>query len=162
MGSLESVLEREGLERALFRAREAVPHGRVLLELTQQRAGQKRQRRLRVRRIAARPVEPLLHLTRIAAQVQLLPYRCERVLERAAGLGWVAKTEKDGWLLARDAGAIRLADIYRAFVLDPEAQGAAGSESAGRLSGTLAEHWKHVQNDMSLTLTQLSREEKPE
>jgi DNA-binding IscR family transcriptional regulator len=90
--------------------------------------------------------------------VKLLPYRCERVLERAAALGWTAKTEKDGWLLARDAEAIRLADIYRAFVLDPEAHGNEAGP-APRLSAPLAEHWRHVQADMSLTLRQLAQEE---
>lgn len=100
----------------------------------------------------------VLSINRIAAQVKLLPYRCERVLERAAALGWSAKTEKDGWLLARDAEAIRLADIYGAFVLDPDAHGP-DSGSAPRLSAPLAEHWKHVQADMSLTLRQLAHEE---
>jgi membrane protein len=100
----------------------------------------------------------VLSINRIAAQVKLLPYRCERVLEHAAALGWTAKTEKDGWLLARDAEAIRLADIYRAFVLDPDAHGGEAG-SAPRLSGPLAEHWKHVQDDMSLTLKQLAQED---
>jgi membrane protein len=100
----------------------------------------------------------VLTINRIAAQVKLLPYRCERVLERAAALGWTAKTEKDGWLLARDAEAIRLADIYRAFVLDPEAHGNKAGP-APRLSAPLAEHWRHVQADMSLTLRQLAQEE---
>jgi membrane protein len=100
----------------------------------------------------------VLSINRIAAQVKLLPYRCERVLERAAALGWTAKTEKDGWLLARDADAVRLADIYRAFVLDPDAHGPE-SGSAPRLTAPLAEHWKHVQADMSLTLRQLAQEE---
>jgi hypothetical protein len=50
----------------------------------------------------------------------VLPYRAERVLERMAALRWVARTEKDGWLLARDADSIALADIYREFVFDPE------------------------------------------
>jgi hypothetical protein len=40
------------------------------------------------------------------------------ILERAAALGWVAKAEKDNWLLARDAGAIKVDDVYRAFVYD--------------------------------------------
>jgi len=101
----------------------------------------------------------VLAITRVAVQAQLLPYRCERVLERAARMGWVASTEKEGWLLARDAGAIRLADVYRAYVLDPEAEGKERTAPFARLSGPLAEHWKHVENDMSLTLKQIAHEE---
>jgi len=95
--------------------------------------------------------------TRIAKRVRLLPYRCERVLERCAGLGWVAKTERDGWLLTRDADEIRVADVYRAFVLDPEAKGGV-HEALERLSAPIAEHWKHVEGDLSLSLRQFSAE----
>jgi membrane protein len=90
----------------------------------------------------------VLPLTRIATQAGVMPYRCELVLERCAGLGWVAKTEKDGWVLARDADTIRVADIYRAFVLDPELTGE-----------RLAEHWKHVDASLGATLRQVSAKE---
>ena len=40
-----------------------------------------------------------------------------------AALGWAARTERDGWVLARDAAQIRLADVYRAFVFDADAVG---------------------------------------
>lgn len=86
---------------------------------------------------------------RLGARLGLLPYRCERVLERGAALGWTARTEKDGWLLAREADAIKLADLYRAFVLDPQVvDGAAPYD----------QHWKHVDVDLGLTLRQLARE----
>ncbi|HEV8106933.1 MAG TPA: YhjD/YihY/BrkB family envelope integrity protein, partial [Burkholderiales bacterium] len=87
----------------------------------------------------------VLPLTRIATQAEVMPERCESVLERCAELGWVAKAEKDGWVLARDADTIRLADIYRAFVLDPDLTGE-----------RLAEHWKHVDASLGASLRQLS------
>jgi membrane protein len=90
----------------------------------------------------------VLPLTRIAAQAGVMPYRCELVLERCAELGWVAKAEKDGWVLARDADTIRVADIYRAFVLDPDLTGE-----------RLAEHWKHVDASLAATLRQISAKE---
>jgi membrane protein len=90
----------------------------------------------------------VLPLTRIAAQAGVMAYRCELLLERCAELGWVAKTEKDGWVLARDADTIRLADIYRAFVLDPDLTGE-----------RLAEHWKHVDASLGASLRQLSSQE---
>ena len=69
-------------------------------------------------------------------------------LERCAELGWVAKAEKDGWVLARDADTIRVADIYRAFVLDPDLTGE-----------RLAEHWKHIDASLSASLRQISAKE---
>jgi hypothetical protein len=42
------------------------------------------------------------------------------VLECMAALRWVVRTEKDGWILARDPDSIALADLYREFVFDPE------------------------------------------
>jgi membrane protein len=90
----------------------------------------------------------VLPLARIAAQAGVMAYRCELLLERCAELGWVAKTEKDGWVLARDADTIRLADIYRAFVLDPQLTGE-----------RLAEHWKHVDASLGASLRQISSQE---
>lgn len=90
----------------------------------------------------------VLPLTRIAAEARVMPHRCEIALERCAGLGWVAKTEKDGWVLARDADTIRVADVYRAFVLDPELTGE-----------RLAEHWKYIDVSLGETLRQISEKE---
>jgi len=90
----------------------------------------------------------VLPLSRIAAQALVMPYRCELVLERCAELGWVAKAEKDGWVLARDADTIRVADIYRAFVLDPDLTGE-----------RLGEHWKHVDASLGASLRQVSAKE---
>lgn len=90
----------------------------------------------------------VLPVARIATQAHVMPYRCELVLERCAELGWVAKTEKDGWVLARDADTIRVADIYRAFLLDPELAGE-----------RLAEHWKQVDASLGASLRQVSSKE---
>jgi len=88
-------------------------------------------------------------LTRLARRVRRMPYRCEALLERCAALGWVVRTERDAWLLAREADSIRVADVYRAFVLQPEA-----------LSGgapALSEHWKHVETDLSMSLKEFTQ-----
>jgi membrane protein len=90
----------------------------------------------------------VLPLARVAAQAGVMPYRCELVLERCAELGWVAKAEKDGWVLARDADTIRVADVYRAFVLDFDLTGE-----------RLAEHWKHVDASMGVSLRQVAAKE---
>jgi membrane protein len=62
-------------------------------------------------------------LNTLARQQRLLPDRVEQILERAAVLGWAARTERDGWVLARDASQIRVAEIYRAYVFDADAVG---------------------------------------
>ncbi|OAI50608.1 hypothetical protein AYO46_09835 [Betaproteobacteria bacterium SCGC AG-212-J23] len=62
-------------------------------------------------------------LRRLARDLRAQPYRLEEVLARAADRGWVASTEKDGWVLARDAGSIRVADLYQEFVFDSAAVG---------------------------------------
>jgi membrane protein len=61
----------------------------------------------------------ITRLRHIARRMRVLPYRAERVLERMAALRWAARTEKDGWLLARDPESIALSDIYREFAFDP-------------------------------------------
>jgi membrane protein len=65
----------------------------------------------------------VMTINRIARSMRLQPYRCEEVLERAAALGWAARTDKEGWVLAHDAASIRVADIYREFVYDAAAVG---------------------------------------
>ena len=47
---------------------------------------------------------------------------------RSAARGWVARTEKDGWVLAQDAESIRLADLYHEFVFNSDAVGVAESD----------------------------------
>jgi len=87
-------------------------------------------------------------LTRLARRVRRMPYRCEEVLERCAALGWTVRTERDAWLLSREADSIRVADVYRAFVLQPEALSGGASQ--------LNEHWKHVDSDLSMHLKDLA------
>jgi membrane protein len=65
----------------------------------------------------------VMSLRRLSKQVRVVPHRCEAVLERARDLGWTARTERDGWLLTRDADALTLDEIYRAFVIDPDSAG---------------------------------------
>ena len=61
-----------------------------------------------------------MRLRQISHQLRLMPHRCEAVLERAARLGWTARTDKDGWVLARDADLLPVAEIYKAFAFDAE------------------------------------------
>jgi membrane protein len=62
-------------------------------------------------------------LNPLARELRLPPDRVERILERAAARGWVARTERDGYVLARDASQIQVSDVYRAIVFDADAVG---------------------------------------
>jgi membrane protein len=73
----------------------------------------------------------------------------EDILDRLSEVNWVGSVEGGGWTLIRSAEAIRLADVFRVFVFDPEpgcsAPGIAGTRAdvqltgmAARLDGTLS------------------------
>jgi membrane protein len=69
-----------------------------------------------------------VRLAQISNELRLVPDRCEAALERAARLGWAARTEKDSWVLARDADDLRVSDVYRAFVFDAGTWGIAEAD----------------------------------
>jgi membrane protein len=95
-----------------------------------------------------------LGVARIAALAGLTPERCERVLERCAVLGWTVRAEKQAWLLAREAAAIRVADVVGAFAIDPEALRAQASPA-------LAEHFERAGASLNMTLKDIADEETP-
>jgi DNA-binding IscR family transcriptional regulator len=76
------------------------------------------------------------------------------VLERCATLGWTARTDKESWLLARDAGAIRVADVVRAFAIDTVAMRAQAPLA-------LAEHFERAGETLTMTLQDIAAEETP-
>lgn len=82
-----------------------------------------------------------VRLREMSRALRIMPHRCEAVLERAARLGWTARTDKDGWVLARDADLLRLSDIYKAFAFD-------------------AETWQIDPADLALNLKEYSMKEK--
>ena len=76
----------------------------------------------------AHAVGKVMSLNSIARELRTQPYRLEEWLVRAAARGWVARTERDGWVLARDPATIGLRDLYREFVFDSEAVGVAEAD----------------------------------
>ena len=64
-----------------------------------------------------------VRLREISRRLRVMPHRCEAVLERGARLGWTARTDRDGWVLARDADLLKLSDIYKAFAFDADTWG---------------------------------------
>jgi membrane protein len=61
-----------------------------------------------------------VRLREMSRELRIMPHRCEAVLERAARLGWAVRTDKDGWVLARDAHLLKVSEIYKAFAFDAE------------------------------------------
>lgn len=108
---------------------------------------------LAVLRVLARE-RSALGVGRIAARAGLTPERCERVLEHCATLGWTARTDKESWLLARGAGAIRVADVVGAFAIDIESL-------RTQASPALAEHFERAGEALTMTLQDIAAEETP-
>ena len=61
-----------------------------------------------------------LPLATLALQAGLAPESCERLLDRMAELGWVARLPAERWMLARDPRQLSVADVHRIFVFDPD------------------------------------------
>jgi len=69
-----------------------------------------------------------VRLQQVSNQVRIMPHRCEAALERAARLGWTVRTDKDSWVLARDADELKVAEIFRVFAFDADTWGVSESD----------------------------------
>ena len=87
-------------------------------------------------------------LARLANDLRLAPEQCERLLARMEKAGWVAQAAGERWMLARDAGSLTAADVYRLFILDARA----GSDA---LAALVSEHQSDVARRMEVRLTEL-------
>jgi membrane protein len=58
----------------------------------------------------------VLNLQQMRTALKLSWEEAETILERLEAAGWVAKLQGNGWVLARDAGAIPVKEIFRLFV----------------------------------------------
>ena len=78
--------------------------------------------RLHTAHVAGRPVTA----ASLRKTLRISFDECELLLERLRVLGWVAPTSKEGWVLARSADSITLAEVYANFVfsVDNDAQSA--------------------------------------
>lgn len=95
-----------------------------------------------------------LRVRQIAGLTGLTPERCERALERCAPLEWVVHADRESWRLARDARAIRIAEVVRAFAIDADALRAQATPA-------LAEHFERASEALTMTLQDLADEEQP-
>jgi membrane protein len=83
-----------------------------------------------------------LSLQRLVHESDLGLEEIEDILDRLSEVNWVGNVEGGGWTLTRSAEAIRLADVYRVFVFDPDqdcsAPGIAGARAGVLLAGLTA------------------------
>lgn len=105
---------------------------------------------LRVLALARRD-EGALALVAIARRAKLPPERCERVLERCAGQGWAARTDRERWLLVRDADTIVLSAVVRAFTMDADVLRAEAPPA-------LAEQLLRAEDSLTMTVQDLVRD----
>jgi membrane protein len=100
--------------------------------------------------VAAQRRGATVPLFRLAAEAKLAPESCERLLERMAQLGWVARSVGERWILARDVRELTLADVHREFVFDPDCDG----ELVERLNagGLLAAHGAALQGALGVSV----------
>lgn len=87
-------------------------------------------------------------LGQLAVRLELAPEQCERLLARMQHAGWVAQAGGERWLLAREAGTLTVADVYRRFVFD-------GTGGAPGLAELLSAHQADVARGMNLRLSDL-------
>ncbi len=72
----------------------------------------------------------LISISSLHPAVKVTVGHLEKILVTLSGAGWVARSGADGWVLSRDAGAIKVEDIYRLFVFNSAAHVPARQGSA--------------------------------
>lgn len=87
-------------------------------------------------------------------ELQLGFEELEQILESLAAANVVRKVVGNGWVLIRDPGEIRVAEVFRLFVFRPEADRTSTS-GEDRLGGWLAEFDATIERGMNATLDEL-------
>ncbi len=94
-------------------------------------------------------------LLRLQAESELGPDDVEDVLDRLIVCAWVGSVEGGGWTLFRSADAIRIADVYRAFVFDPDQARAVLGEGNKQKGVVLAGLMARLDEALGLSLKDL-------
>ncbi len=94
----------------------------------------------------------VLNLQQLRTALRLSWEDAESVLDKLVSAGWVAKLQGNGWVLARDAGGIRLNDVFRLFVFGKEAAHASEETAVKRLVSKVL---SSVDDQLDLTLKDL-------
>jgi membrane protein len=80
----------------------------------------------------------VLNLQQLRIAVKLSWEDAEAILDKLVAAGWVAKLQGNGWVLARDASAIRVGDVFQMFVFGREAADVSEDSALRRLVSSIA------------------------
>ena len=80
----------------------------------------------------------VLNLQQLRIAVKLSWEDAEAILDKLVAAGWVAKLQGNGWVLARDGGAIRIGDVFQMFVFGREAADVSEDSTIRRLASSIA------------------------
>ncbi|HEV8261921.1 MAG TPA: YihY family inner membrane protein [Burkholderiales bacterium] len=94
----------------------------------------------------------VLNLQQLRIAVKLSWEDAEAILDKLVAAGWVAKLQGNGWVLARDAGAIRVGDVFQMFVFGREAADVSEDSGIRRLVSSIA---ANVDGELDFTLKEL-------
>jgi membrane protein len=94
----------------------------------------------------------VLNLQQLRIAVKLSWEDAEAILDKLVAAGWVAKLQGNGWVLARDAGAIRVGEVFQMFVFGREAADVSEDSAIRRLVSSIA---ANVDGEMDFSLKEL-------
>ena len=94
----------------------------------------------------------VLNLQQLRIAVKLSWEDAEAILDKLVAAGWVAKLQGNGWVLARDAGAIRVGDVFQMFVFGREAADVSEDSGIRRLVSSIA---ANVDGELDFSLKEL-------
>ncbi|HYJ18263.1 MAG TPA: hypothetical protein VEW72_03735, partial [Burkholderiales bacterium] len=94
----------------------------------------------------------VLNLQQLRMALRLSWEDAEAILDRLVLAGWVAKLQGNGWVLARDAGGIRISEVFRLFVFGKDAAHASEETSVRRLVSKVL---SSVDDQLDMTLKDL-------
>jgi len=94
----------------------------------------------------------VLNLQQLRIAVKLSWEDAEAILDKLVAAGWVAKLQGNGWVLARDASAIPVGDIFQMFVFGREAADVSEDSALRRLVSSIA---ANVDGELDFSLKEL-------
>ena len=94
----------------------------------------------------------VLNLQQLRMAVKLSWEDAETILDKLVAAGWVAKLQGNGWVLARDAGVIRVGDVFRMFVFGRDAADVSEDSTLRRLVSSIA---GNVDGELDFSLKEL-------
>jgi len=94
----------------------------------------------------------VLNLQQLRIAVKLSWEDAEAILDKLVAAGWVAKLQGNGWVLAREASAIRVGDVFQMFVFGREAADVSEDSALRRLVSSIA---ASVDGELDFSLKEL-------